>query len=57
MNLKCKLFISLTRLKATYICPWLNDLCLSKSKRITPAFILKPCTLWTVHAHDSMRGN
>ena len=35
----------------------MKDYCFFKSKLITAAFQLKPWTLWTVHAHDSIDGN
>ena len=44
-----QILISLTQLWATYICRWVNDLCLSKSKLLTPVFKLRLFTLWTVH--------
>ena len=44
--------ISVTRLRATYICPWLNKF--SKLKLMTVEFKPKPCTLWILHAHDNI---
>ena len=43
-----------TRLRATYIRPWLYQFCFSKLKLMTAEFKLKPCTLWTMHAHDNI---
>ena len=57
VRIKCKFLISLTQMRATYMCPWLTDLCLSKLKLITPAFKLRPCTSWTLRIHDNISGN
>ena len=44
-------------LNTTYIWPWLKDFWDSKSKLTTPTVKLRPCTLWTVQAHDSVKKN
>ena len=50
------ILIFVTRLRATYIRPWLNEFCFSKLKMMTTEFKLKPCLLWTLHAHDNTSG-
>ena len=44
-------------LNATYICPWLKGFWDSKSKLTTRSGKSRPCTLWTVQAHDSVKEN